>query len=1095
MESVKENPTLSSSDMFFAESGRNSGTEEEVLADCEILEEDFASSRNSSDHSLLCDSSSCTSEVNGDDTSQMESFYASENLSNGHTEPFSMSPSFRELDALLGETPADLPDPPLKKIEDFVSKSLAKKMSARRNIRNVKSLKELNPETRKAMEEENAKISAMELGQKEAVVDLENESDDIEIVEVRNENRSTGSGLRSENSAARSNGDVVCMGSYGAYPSISSFHCDDAANIPDENGQILINVNRMKREPCIYVADQLVPHLRPHQIGGIRFMYATLIESISKFTNSPGNGAVLAHSMGLGKTLQVITFLDAIFRDTPVKSVLIVAPLNTMAHWMAEFAKWVPPESRHERMKVICIRDQKAAVRSALIEGWSEEGGVLLMGYEKLRSIVEQKGGKTGGEKGKKRNRDHVDDDSLLVNGASSAAPSTEEDIDLGGQVMQKCEIIICDEGHRIKSAGAAITKILKKVKTKRRLILTGYPLQNNLMEYWCMIDFVRPFLLGNESEFGNLFKNPIENGQCADSSDADRRLMRYRTYILQRTLSRIVQRRDSRPLIAELPKKREFALIFRQTPAQTSLYKSVFEELIEHGESLNAVALYATFRSITQHPAIFFAHVKKLVNSAVETSGQIEVMGPIRQFLVNMVQEGKWERFLTNYDTFKHEEILSGKILFLKILISEAVVKRKEKIIVFSQSIDVLDYLQEYLPALLPARDEKQDSFPVCFRIDGSTSSHERERMINLFNDENDPTQIFLISTDAGGIGINLTGGNRVVILDVSWNPSKDIQAISRIYRYGQNKISTVYRLVGDGSMERCVFDRQIHKQFLFKRVVDDKSPMLAINQADLGSLFRINDVVGPEVWHKICRSPFPDEAKEDDILSALDTSDMFRQYLAEAPMVMDSILEADDSAQLSDLERREAEANFLREKRPGDSLSASRRPYHPISNIRQFYPSPQFSGGAGMYRAHMPLPHGSMGMTQFPGLRPAPPKAQHIPLEQAVLDSALVKEIRERVAKREDFCDLIQRYAQPLQGRVIRHTIPDPQGNPSIVYSLHAPGVAAYTVFRMDGMAYRMINNSMMMPSHPPPQPMASSSRSVPAADPDPNVPTQSE
>lgn len=282
---------------------------------------------------------------------------------------------------------------------------------------------------------------------------------------------------------------------------------------------------------------------------------------------------------------------------------------------------------------------------------------------------------------------------------------------------------------------------------------------------------------MGNEAEFANLFKNPIENGQCADSSEHDRKVMRQRTYILQRTLCRIVQRRDSKPLIAELPKKREFALIFRQTPSQGSLYRSLFEELSRHRESLNAVALYTTFRNITHHPAIFFAHLKKLVDSVSEVPGQTETTGPIRQLLINLVSQGKWERFLTNLETFKFDEIHSGKILFLKFLVQEAVVKKKEKIIIFTQSIDVLDYLQEYLPTLLPVDPEVKNDFPTTFRIDGSTSTSERERLINLFNDETHETRMFLISTEAGGIGINLTGGCRVVLLDVSWNPSKDIQ------------------------------------------------------------------------------------------------------------------------------------------------------------------------------------------------------------------------------------------------------------------------------------------------------------------------------
>lgn len=121
-------------------------------------------------------------------------------------------------------------------------------------------------------------------------------------------------------------------------------HTRDHLNQPDSEGRVLVNVGHPSKESDIFLAPQLARAVKPHQIGGIRFLYDNVVESLEQFSVSPGFGCILAHSMGLGKTFQVCAFSEVFLRHTPGKTVLIIVPINTIQNWVSEFNSWLPAD-------------------------------------------------------------------------------------------------------------------------------------------------------------------------------------------------------------------------------------------------------------------------------------------------------------------------------------------------------------------------------------------------------------------------------------------------------------------------------------------------------------------------------------------------------------------------------------------------------------------------------------------------------------------------------------------------------------------------------------------------------------------------------
>ncbi|XP_056640341.1 uncharacterized protein LOC130447506 isoform X1 [Diorhabda sublineata] len=395
-------------------------------------------------------------------------------------------------------------------------------------------------------------------------------------------------------------------------PTNSGMHTNDQFNQPDEQGRVLVNVGHPEGEPDVFVAPQISRIIKPHQIGGVRFLYDNVVESTSRFESSTGFGCILAHSMGLGKTLQIVTFSDIFLRHTSAKTILCIMPINTLQNWMAEYNMWIPPEEsvassplaahgevRPRNFNILVLNDSHKTLvaRAKVIHEWRTNGGVLLIGYEQFRLLSQRKMPKS-----RRKVNPEIDDNrnSKLFDEVHTAL------------IKPGPDLVICDEGHRIKNSHASISQALKQMETKRRVVLTGYPLQNNLMEYWCMVDFVRPNYLGSKTEFCNMFERPIMNGQCIDSTEADIKLMRYRAHVLHSLLIGFVQRRSHAVLQTALPQKEEYVLLVRMTPFQRTLYETFMNEVVRVQAVPNPLKAFAVCCKIWNHPDVLYNFLKK---------------------------------------------------------------------------------------------------------------------------------------------------------------------------------------------------------------------------------------------------------------------------------------------------------------------------------------------------------------------------------------------------------------------------------------------------------------------------------------------------
>ncbi|CAG4979577.1 unnamed protein product [Colias eurytheme] len=377
----------------------------------------------------------------------------------------------------------------------------------------------------------------------------------------------------------------------------------------------------------------------------------------------------------------------------------------------------------------------------------------------------------------------------------------------------RKWHYIILDEGHKIRNPDTQVSKLVRKFDTPHKLLITGSPMQNSLQELWSLFDFMRPGLLGTHTAFMEHFAVPITQGGYANATDMQEATALEIAKALKAIITPYMLRRTKAEVqdFIHLPEKNEQVLFCALSQEQKDLYmgylmsatvRGILDKESRFGEPLRARILVAlsTLRKICNHPDIY-------LYEAFDETEEIDHQS-----------FGHWKR--------------SGKMSVVHSLL-KIWQKQGHRTLIFTQSRAMLCILEQHL----------QNFEFKYLRMDGSVSVGQRQSLIKTFN-ENPEYLVFLATTRVGGLGVNLTGADRVIIYDPDWNPATDNQAKERAWRIGQQRDVTVYRLLTAGTIEEKIYQRQIFKNFLSNRILVDPNQKNVLTTSTLQGLFTLEEL-----------------------------------------------------------------------------------------------------------------------------------------------------------------------------------------------------------------------------------------------------------
>uniref|UniRef100_A0A5K3ESK6 TATA-binding protein-associated factor n=1 Tax=Mesocestoides corti TaxID=53468 RepID=A0A5K3ESK6_MESCO len=547
-----------------------------------------------------------------------------------------------------------------------------------------------------------------------------------------------------------------------------------------EKGRSFVQCLLRPNEIRLYTPDDTIKaELRPYQQEGVNWLL---------FLKNYGLSGILADDLGLGKTLQTICALANHHRERPRRTKalsLVVCPPTLCSHWSTEVVRFVP--NRRILKPVIYLGTQEQ--RTQLQKHISDRCNLLITTYDIVRN-------------------------------------------DVSFFMETFWEYLILDEGHIIKNSKSKVSRSVKKLRAKHRLILTGTPIQNRVNELWSLFDFLMPGFLGQtEASFVARFARPVLATCDPKASAEEQRAGQQALEELHRIVLPFVLRRLKEDVLQDLPPKVIQDYLCNMTPLQLKLYET-FSKTEEGQHALSPP--YSNDPSSARSGPGGFRSIKYLLAVCNHPSLVLAPAHPLYGWAVDRLASGVWgiSDDLNNVQ-------LSGKLVALRQLFIDcgfgegrgggsgaggvasvdddvtedtSDLMGQHRALVFFQTKKMLSLVINLL-----ASEFKNVAF---LRLDGMVSVLERQELVTRFNE--DPSiDMLLLTTSVGGLGLNLTGADTVIFVEHDWNPCKDLQAMDRAHRIGQRRMVNVYRLITADSIEERIMNLQAFKTHLARALV----------------------------------------------------------------------------------------------------------------------------------------------------------------------------------------------------------------------------------------------------------------------------------
>ena len=523
--------------------------------------------------------------------------------------------------------------------------------------------------------------------------------------------------------------------------------------------------------------------LREYQVEGVAFLHELFVYQ---------KGGVLGDDMGLGKTIQVIAFLTAAYgkrgdeRDAKCMRkvrrandnawyprTLIVCPGTLLANWRAELTRWGwwNVDCYHGENKDIALD----AAKSGRVE-------ILITTYTTYMS-----------------NKDMLN--------------------------MIEWDCVIADECHKIKERKSGTTQSMNEINALCRIGLTGTAIQNKYEELWTLLNWTNPGVLGPVSTWKAQISEPLKIGQSHDATLSElSRARKTAKKLVENLLPQFFLRRMKTLIADQLPKKIDRVVFCPLTDTQAEAYENFLDsDIVEYIKNSTKICDceskkkrgWCCYRFIPDRdPPNWQSYVFPAITVLQKLSNHLAILIPQgsdpkekqdkdKNYL-ELALPQQWENLYRSRDSIVNyaNPEFCGKWKVLRKLLKWWH-SNGDKVLVFSHSVRLLKMLQMLF---------HHTSYNVSY-LDGSMSYEDRAKVVDEFNADSRQF-VFLISTKAGGVGLNITSANKVVVVDPNWNPSYDLQAQDRAYRIGQNRDVEVFRLISAGTIEEIVYARQIYKQ-----------------------------------------------------------------------------------------------------------------------------------------------------------------------------------------------------------------------------------------------------------------------------------------